>query len=283
MISEDTDTETAARPPKHEPDRKVPGKLHGSVETRFHTGEAVALINGRAGRDGKAHITGLKGFAKRSQTVMSGSGFGDPFADYALVQIEHKLDEIDEWFREKGKALRSLAEERLDPGISPESSVAFQTRTWSTEPIEEQFVLGHYGSMALVRLKQFDELVLLAKGLLHHHVITNAECHKVIEEAGNNIRGLLAIGNTYDYWGCTRDDLRDRTRRGMAAVAKLKTSRFINPAMFTDDDDICSTFADYDVRPRHLPDASGADAVDSSGDDAAVTDAAGDDAAPEKT
>lgn len=261
MTTEDTDTDVPVKRARPEPDKKVPGKLHGSVETQFHTGEAVALINGRAGSNGKAHITGLKGFAKRSQQVMNGSGFGDPFADYALVQIEHKLDDLDEWFRDKGKSLRDLAEKRLDPGISPEHSVAFQTRTWSTSPIEEQFVLGHYGSMALVRLKQFDELVLLAKGLTHHHVITNDECRKVIDEAGNSVRGLLAIGNSYDYWGCTRDDLRNRTRRGMAAVEKLKASRFINTEMFTDDEDICTTFASYDVRPKYLPDSSEPDAA----------------------
>ena len=254
---EDTDAGPPANSRASEPDKKIPGKLHGRLETQFHTGEAVALVNGRAGGNGKAHITGLKGFAKRTQAIMSGSGFGDPFADYCLVQIEVQLDDIDEWMRNKGKELKELVEKRLDPGITADGGVAFETRTWSTAPIEEEFILGHYGSMALHRLKQFDEVVLLVKGLQHHHVITNDECRKVIEEAGNKIRGLLAIGNTYDYWGCTRDDLKNRTRRGMAAVEKLKASRFINKEMFNNDDDICNVFSTYSIKPKYLTDTTG--------------------------
>ena len=259
MTTEDIDDNDAGLPDKArmpEPDKKVPGKLRGHLEAFFHTGEAVSLVKGRSGRDGKAHITGLTGFAKHTQIVMDGSGNGDPFADFALIQIEAKLEEIDKQMRARGKELQALVEQRLDAGITPDSGLAFEARTWSTDPVEEEFILGHYGSMALLRLKQFDELVLRAKGLLHHHVINNDECRKFIEEAGNSIRGLLSFANAYRFCACTRDDLLNRTLTGVRAIEKLRKSGFINKHMFGDDDDVCDYFSSYSTKPMFLAESA---------------------------
>ena len=63
------------------------------------------------------------------------------------------------------------------------------------------------------------------------------------------IRGLLALGDNYEYTGCTRSDLREKNRVAQEAVAKLAARQFIDSRMFNDAAEIMKTFADYDVRP----------------------------------
>lgn len=226
-----------------------PGKLRGRIEAKFNTGEAVALVDGRGAGKGKSRIIGLKGFARRSSICLESSERGCPFADYALVEIQSKLDEVSAHMQNEGKRLNDLTGERLDPGVSPEDSIAYTTTTWSVAPVEEEFILGHYSSRALYCLVQYDRLVMRAKGLQHHQVLTHEECRKTIDTAGNMIRGLLALGDSYQYTGCTREDLRKGNRVAQDAVAKLAARQFIDSRMFNDAEEIMKTFAEYE--PRH--------------------------------
>lgn len=226
-----------------------PGKLRGRIDTKFDTGEAVALIDGRGGGKGKSRIIGLKGFARRSAIVLEGSERGCPFADYCLVQIQSKLDEVSEHFKAEAQRLNELASARLDPGVSPTDSVAYTTTTWSESPVEEEFILGHYSSRALYCLVQYDRLVLLAKGLQHHQILKREECRQTIDAAGNMIRGLFALGDSYSYTGCTRSDLREKNRVAQEAVASLVSRQFIDPRMFNSPEEIMETFANYDQLP----------------------------------
>ena len=272
MMIDDNDSDTREDESPHggQPPRR-PGKLQGRIDTKFHTGEAVALVDGRGSDDGKSRIIGLKSFAKRSHLIMTGSEREDPFADYALVQIEHKLDEVTEYMRTEGGRLRDLAKERLDPGVTPESRVAYETTTWSVSPIEEEFILGQYASRALYCLIQYDELVLVAKGLQHHQVITKDECRQAITTAGNQVRGLLALGSNYAYCGCTREDLRAHNRAATDAVKKLVECRFVDPRMFNDEKDVMDYFASYDMRPRYRSDPEDAGSAPDSKEPAAET------------
>ena len=134
----------------NKPDRPQPaagprraGKLRGTVEARFHTGEAIALVDGRPDRDGKKRIHGLKSFAKRTNMVMSASDRGDPFADYCLAEIHNRLEAVAAVIPEKAKWLRELADSRLDPGVRSVDRVAFQSTTWSVDPVREEFHFGH--------------------------------------------------------------------------------------------------------------------------------------------
>lgn len=232
------------------PKSKRPGKLRGIINTKFHTGEAYALIDGRGPSNGKSVIIGLKGFARKSTLILDSSERGDPFADSALIQIESKLDEVEQQMRDRGAELRDLSEQRLDPGVTPEHTVAFETRTWSVEPVEEEFVLGHYSSRGLVCLVQYDQLVLLAKGLLHHQVISRDECRQTVDTAGNWMRGLFAIGDSYQFTGVTRTDLQAKNRVAREAVESLVSRRFIDPRLFDDLDEIIDTFAHYSEKPK---------------------------------
>ena len=245
-MTEDTQAALPDEAPEPATNPRRPGKLRGRIEAKFNTGEAVALVDGRGQSRGKSRIIGLKGFARRSAIVLESSERGCPFADYGLVEIESKLDEVSAHMQAEGKRLNELAGERLDPGVSPEDSVAYTTTTWSVAPVEEEFILGHYSSRALYCLVQYDRLVLLAKGLQHHQVLTREECRDTIDTAGNMIRGLLAMGDSYQYSGCTRSDLREKNRVAQEAVAKLVERRFIDPRMFNDAEEIMKTFADYE-------------------------------------
>ena len=132
------------------------GKLKGTVEAQFHTGEALILVDGRDPnpKQGKHRIYGLKHFAKRTGMIMSASERGDPFADYCLAMIHHRLGEIAEDLPAAAEKLKAKADARLDPRIRSGSWVAFQTKTWSISPVEKEFHFGHYASRALYSLIQ---------------------------------------------------------------------------------------------------------------------------------
>lgn len=257
------DKKTTVPPRRQDAGQPNPGKIHGRVDVEFHTGEAVALVNGRGKENSPHAIIGLKSFALQTQRIMKASLRGDPFADYCLAMIDDKTDEVDAYMKERGLQLRQLAEERLDPGMSPEKGVAYKTTNWSIAPVEEEFVLGRYSSRALFCLVQFDKMVLLAKGMHHHKVINEKECQDAIKQSGTKLRGLLAIGRNYHFLGCTRKDLQEKNARARETIRKLVDSRFLNLSMFNGIDDICETFSDYEVVHKPGSGESLADAEDS--------------------
>ncbi len=235
------------------------GKLQGKVEVQFHTGEALALLDGRNPnpKETKRRIYGLKQFAKRAGMIMSASERGDPFADYCLAMIHNRLEEIATTLPAMAEKLRAQADARLDPGIRSSNRVAYKSTTWSISPVEEQFNFGHYASRALYCLVQYDEFVLLAKELNHHDVITHDECYREIKQSGNQIRGLLSLGSSYTYTQCTREHLRNRSAVALKAVKKLAEIGFIDMDMYNDVADVCDTFAAHEPAPHMTPSSAG--------------------------
>ena len=231
------------------------GKLQGKIEAEFHTGEALILVDGRNPnpKEGKRRIYGLKHFARRTGMIMSASERGDPFADYCLAMIHHRLSEIAESLPAEAEKLRKLADARLDPGIRSSNRVAYQSTTWSISPVEEEFNFGHYASRALFCLVQYDEFVLLAKELNHHDVINHDECYRAIELSGKQIRGLLSLGSRYTYTRCTREHLRNRSAVALQAIKKLAETGFINMDMYNGVEDVCDTFAAHEIAPHLTP------------------------------
>ena len=253
MTSENTGdyAEHAARPGG--PRRA--GKLQGKIEAQFHTGEALVLVDGRDPnpKDGKRRIYGLKHFAKRTAMIMSASERGDPFADYCLAMIHNRLTELAEFLPDAARTLKEKADARLNPGIRSGSRVAYQTKTWSISPVEEEFHFGHYASRALYSLVQYDEFVLLAKELNHHDVITHGECYRAIENTGNRIRSMLSLGSNYTYTQCTREHLKSRTAVALRAVKRLAEIGFIDMRMYNGVEDVCDTFTAHAPAPHLVP------------------------------
>ncbi len=234
------------------PEPKRPGPIQGEIEARFHTGEAVALVRGRQSGAGKSPIIGLTGFSRRAHQLMAGSRHRDPFADWGLLEIEVRLQETSDHMQAQGKTLTDLRQQRLDPGVRDSSRVAFETRHWSAEPVVEKMILGHYATSALYCLIQFDELVLLAKGLQHHRLLPPTQARKLMDEAGRKLRALFQLGSRYQYCGCTRDDLLRKTRVGLRAVETLTASGYIDRRMFFGVDDICQTYGSLEAVPEFL-------------------------------
>ena len=236
------------------PDRSRPGKLRGWINARFHTNEAIAAVQGRF-EDGVPHIIGLREFAKKSQLAYEMSALDDPFADYLLVQIEAREEEIREYMRQSSEKHHALMKRALTNevrNIRGDARVAYEfSKTGSERPRNMRFFFGNYGSRALYNVVQYDELVMLLKTLEHRGVIGPDECRAEIRTARHRIRGFLALGSTYAYGGCTRSDLRERNRTAAVAVEKLLSRGFLDSRMFNGMEDLCRMFANYGERAKY--------------------------------
>ncbi len=237
-----TETELAKRLAGH---TQAPGKIQGWIEVTLHSNEAVAMIDGRSPVDVPSkQIPGLKQFSKQSFLAEEAMGKGCPFAEYLLAQIEEKLNGATEELAQINNKLKAIEHERLKRHDSI-GGRAFACYVESSAPFEERYKFGHYASMALRLIVMFDDIVLIARALSYHRVISANEAMEKIKAGGHPIRGLFVLAQGYRYGGCTRSDLESVNPVALRTIENLIKSGFLDRRMFSGPEDICATFKDY--------------------------------------
>ncbi len=229
-----------------------PGKIHGWVEVTLHSSEAVAMIDGRGvGERSSDHIPGLRRFSKQSFLAEDAMRNGCPFAEYLLAQIEEKLKEAATKLAQIEEKLKKAEHERLKR-LESVGGLAFACHVESRKPVEQKYQLGHYASMALRLIVMFDDVVLHARSLTYHRVISVEEAMGAIKAGGQGIRGLFVLADSYRNGGCTRADLASQNPIALRAIGYLIKSRFLDQRMFNGPEDICATFKDYTAELSEL-------------------------------
>ena len=237
-------------------DSELPvGSLQGSIEAVIHSNQALLLINGRQGR-GKQMISSLYVFAKRIGAAYQMSAADDPFADFLLTQVESTDEEIRGKIREVAARHHRSLEAALAnavPGADGQVKQAYRlSETASAKPKKLSFRFGLHASRVLYTIRQFDELVLLIRTMIHRGVVDRVEGRKEIDEVWQRLRGMLDLGRKYAVTNCRRQDLRERNGTAVTAIGKLQEQSFVDMRMFGGPEELCNYFANY-PRPRYAP------------------------------
>ncbi len=231
------------------------GRLQGTIDAEIHSNQALMLINGRRGPGGVA-ITGLMSFAKKANSAYSMSGMNDPFADYFLIQVENRVEEIIEQVREVGERYHAVLDEALANevrGTDGRTGRAYLlSETVSAQPKKFQFRFGHHASRALYVIVQFDRLAVLIMALAHQGIIDRDAGKKEIDEVWKMLRGMLGLGHNWIVTNCRRQDLKERNSAAVEAIRKLSEKNFVDMRMFGGPEEMCDYFAEY-PRPKSAP------------------------------
>ena len=235
--------------------KRAPGRLAGSVKCVVQTVGGMRLIEGRH-EPRKPMIRGLLDFSRRANLIYRMAAGGDPFADYQLVQLEVQIEEVD-------KILQETAKQLIKEKDATNNSYVFGHRDRprlefslpeSVAPLSYEFRhLGHYATSALQMILQTDDILAQLLTMEYHNLLTKSVSEKRRAETLRKMRGVLSAGATYQYTGCTRQDLKSKNQVGLSAVQKHVEGKFLDPEMYRDEDDICETFAEYDVLPEFGP------------------------------
>lgn len=217
-----------------------PGAALGSVRVAVRTREARMLLRGRRAGDGR-DIPGLQAFADRAWTAGRMSARDDPFADYALIQVEAAC-------REANEMLRETRDLRL-----PRWREAVSARSDQNRPMSMRIRFDAYSGMAMSLILQADDVVHMLQTMAALGMLERKRSYRDIDELVRRIRGMMWPMGTWAPTGCTRRDLARRGDTAVAAVELLIRRGFINPSMFNGPDDICDFFANYGYRPEFAP------------------------------
>ena len=184
------------------------------------------------------------------------SAADDPFADYFLIQIENRYEEILERVRKAGEHYHAVLDEALANevrGTDGRTGRAYLlSETVSAQPKKFQFRFGSHASRTLYVIVQFDRLALLIMALIHRGIIDRDQGKAEIDEVWKMLRGMLGLGNNWVVTNCTRQDLRERNSAAAEAVRRLSEKNFVDMRMFGGAEEMCDYFAGY-PRPKWAP------------------------------
>ena len=195
-------------------------------------------------------------FSRKTEVIWQAAKGGDPFADYQLVQLEVQIEEVD-------KILQETAKQLIKEKDATNNSYVFGHRDRprlefslpeSVAPLSYEFqYLGHYATSALQMILQTDDILAQLLTMEYHNLLTRSVSEKRRTETLRKMREVLSAGVNYQFTGCTRQDLLSKNQGGLSAVKKHIEAKFLDPEMYRDEDDICETFAEYDVLPEFGP------------------------------
>lgn len=233
---------------KRKPRFRLPGKFQGSgVVMTVRSRDGLKLVYGQPGEGGRPPLGGLHQFSSRAKSIYANAADGNPFADYQLVQIEDCVRDTDEHLNrladELGRIEGALPGLELAPPDAP-------------DPTTFRISLGRYGTTAARLILQADGLLVRISTLLYHQFIDRRRERNLRARIRNAVRRLLAQGEHYRAAACTRHDLLAGNQAARQAIDLLTESGFIDAQMFADFEDICRTYAAYDVAPEFGPPGS---------------------------
>jgi integrating conjugative element protein (TIGR03761 family) len=168
-----------------------------SITLILHTHQAQQMIHGRPVNPAlkQARISGLLNFARHCTRLWSAASANDPYADWALIQIEAKLADIECEFK------THIA--RLAQRLSDQSIVINPAQ--STTPYQHTWVFKTpYANLAAGLLIHYDALLCSVLTARQLGLIDHGEQHRLMSAYSRSLRQLFALPNFWQPTGIQR-------------------------------------------------------------------------------
>lgn len=189
-----------------------PGALqHKNTTILYHTHQVGLLVQGRAPSNGKHPIRGLLNFAATLSPIHEAAKSDDPYADYFLLLVENKLEQIRADLKSQRQQLVDRAEKiSADITLAPANSDKPQA-------LSARFK-SPYAFGAAYLMQDLDNYIAHCLHLNSHCVIPTPERHKRIHNAIHLFRSLFTSVIHFKAFGITRSDLKRVTATAQQAI-----------------------------------------------------------------
>ncbi|MBU0884621.1 MAG: TIGR03761 family integrating conjugative element protein [Gammaproteobacteria bacterium] len=190
------------------------GSLRSSITLTLHTHHAARIWQGRAARDGVRSIMGMAGYISVTNLIKQAAAQDDPYADWAMLQLEEKLMQA-----KAGMMALTQQLDRVKQDLPTQIDIGDNL---NIHPVTLPLYIGsQLGFLAVYLLTDYDTLV--RRSLLAHHTarIGRADMETWIDNGAHLLRSLFGLAQRYRLAAVTRDDLAAMNARGHAAVDKF--------------------------------------------------------------
>lgn len=190
------------------------GSLRSTITMTLHTHHAARLWQGRAAREGVHAIMGMAGYISTTNLMKQASANDDPYADYAMLQLEEKLEQAKLGMDELSQKMEQLRE-RLPQQIDIGDNLNIQPVTL---PL---FIGSQLGFMATYLLTDYDTVVRHA--LLAHHtaLLGRRDMETCIDGGAHYLRSLFGVAQRFKLAGITRGDIAANNPRAREVIERL--------------------------------------------------------------
>jgi integrating conjugative element protein (TIGR03761 family) len=188
--------------------------LRSSITLTLHTHHAARIWQGRTAREGVHWIMGMAGYISVTNLIKQTAAHDDPYADWAIVQLEEKLMQAKAGMLELTQQLDRIRQDlptQIDMGdnlnIHPVTVAAVHRQS-----------VGLSGGLPVDRLRH-----LVRRTLLAHHtaLIGRVDMEAWIDDGAHLLRRPFGQAQRYRHAGVTRDDMAANNARALAAIEKL--------------------------------------------------------------
>jgi len=190
------------------------GSLRSSITLTLHTHHAARIWQGRAAREGVHSIMGMAGYISVTNLIKQTAAQDDPYADWAIVQLEEKLMQAKAGMLELTQQLDRIRQD-LPTQIDMSDNLNIHPVTL---PL---YISSQLGFLAVYLLTDYDTLV--RRALLSHHtaLIGRRDMEAWIDDGAHLLRSLFGQAQRYRHAGVTRDDMAANNARAIAAIEKM--------------------------------------------------------------
>ena len=216
----------------------------GSATVTLHTNFANRTVLGRNESSGKPPIPSVFQFNAAASLVVKSCRTDDPFAWFALVDIEESQEQISK--------ILSIYDQKLDEILKIDDRIKLEETT-SKKPQTHTINLSGYGFTMVELICDYDNVCCKCFNAVHRNRISHDEGFKIMEAGSLAMRRGILAGQRYVFTGVTRQDLKQGNQKAENAVEKLITRGFIDQRKFNDTQDMCQFFASYEPETKFGP------------------------------
>ena len=190
------------------------GALRSNISLTLHTFHAALIWRGRTARLGARPILGMAGYIQITNQLRQAAAADDPYADWAMCQLEAKLARAKARIGELIQHLDRIHQDRpeqVDVGDN-----------LNQHPVVLPLYIGSpLGFLGVYLLTDYD--MLARRALLAHHtaLIGQREMATILDSGGHQLRGLFDLAQRCKPSGLCRDDFRANHAEAQAARARL--------------------------------------------------------------
>ena len=190
------------------------GSLRSSITLTLHTHHAARIWQGRTAREGVHPIMGMAGYISVTNLIKQASVHDDPYADWAMLQLEEKL------LQAKAGMLQLIQQlDRVKQDLPTQIDMGDNL---NIHPVTVPLYIGsQLGFLAVYLLTDYDTLV--RRTLLAHHtaLIGRVDMETWIDDGAHLLRSLFGLAQRYRHAGVTRDDMAANNARAHEAIDKF--------------------------------------------------------------
>lgn len=180
--------------------RTTPGRATGGGRMELHSKHAHSIFYGRKDLSGKLpNIVGLARFAAQLAKIHNAATANDPYADWALIDIEEKLV--------SAEAVLANNEQHIKGLLCGQNRYEVDVQT-SVKPVVIQIKFQSPLAFKAARLLlSFDEVVMLALTARHQALMGNDDFSNCVNNTSRAVRGTFELVNSWRSTGVTRHDI----------------------------------------------------------------------------